>query len=284
MIRRVTDKLNGDRGFATTQALVLAAMLSLVAFALLRQFQTSSRDAAQRQSSVIALTAAEVGLERCTVAVVRVGDPLRSALVPDGRQVALATGDVRTMIALESETSKLSLRGGSPILLERLSAVVDERASDADAVKRILSDVQRADGPSLRVSAAARSSGTIAPLDRLFTTYSTSSGVDPWYANVEVLRALPGVSTAAAAAFAMGRDTVRGTSEEDAFPVTILGPLAAEHFSRQGGVFTCRAVAEHGAVRSVVALARVILVRGSETGNPEVEVLDEYRDSDWRVP
>jgi hypothetical protein len=184
-----------ERGFALVSVVVVAALIAIIATGLATMVRRLASESAVVTLDAETKAGTEAGLNRIILAYLRAGDPLRTALVPDGRPVAWSFAGKTLTLRAQAESGKLDLNAGDR---EHIAALLVRLIAQPAEQVRILSDLDAARAARTPFASVA---ALLSPLDRMgarrdlfeshFTVMTDQRGIDPSTAPPAVLETMP---------------------------------------------------------------------------------------------
>jgi hypothetical protein len=204
----------GRGGFVQIGALAgLLALAGVITFVLSESRgvidQTGALDHA-----MVGSTTADSGVRRLLSAINNADDNLESATGTTGDPLALETSGFSMELAIEGEGGKINPVTIARPILEGYVADASIPPEDRGKLLNVLAAVRETGDAAAAMDALhahlARAL-TLEQIERDFSTLTTLTGVDPQFASVRVLRAVPDISDAQAAEIVRQRSSKPGT-------------------------------------------------------------------------
>jgi hypothetical protein len=206
------QRSTGEEGFALLATLILLAILSGLATAMMVMTRDDLREATLARQLAEAKIAADNGLIRAIAALGDVADPLHTAFARPGAQVDLVFDGITVRVTVEHESGKLDLNFAQGELLEPALRLLDPTG---ERVARWLARIREARGARRLIAAFSEVlepvellDGTAEVFARHFTLLTGARGLTPHLVG-PVARALPGLEGGALEAGRTGLNPVQ---------------------------------------------------------------------------
>jgi len=258
-----------DLGFALISALVMAIIIGGLLISvqmLVRNIAVQSSDVSDEAELRASLTA---GLNRMIYAFATADDPLRAALVPDGRAVFWQFQHRGLTLRAQAESGKWDLNSGDR---DQIASLLRRLADDPGLQSRAMGIIDNARSRRVRLESVAT---VLTPLERMterrklfedhFTVATDQIGIDPLAASPETLDAITELSESMRQELLRARSAGRGYPDDISSSVTRLfvgeKPVytfraeTAEGFRRAGAMEAVVGFSEQGSI-SIFSWAR----------------------------
>lgn len=251
----VSGQALDERGFALVSVLIICSLIALLTLSFSTFVRGIASDSAKFSSDIRIRSLAEAGLNRMILAYAQTGDPLRTALFPDGRPVPWSFGGAKLTLRVQAESGKLDVNAADRPHIAALASRVFE---NPDQQGRFLNTLDAARTSGGRIDSIA---SLLGPFDRMtatrdvaeqhFTVTTNQRGFDMLTAPALVIRTMPALPETLADRIIASR------TEGQPPPMEQLPPSLAQRLVTERPIYTFRAdvtldTGRVGAMRAIV--------------------------------
>lgn len=190
-----------ENGFALVSSLIGSAILAVIATAIIAYSMQIARTSRDFVADIETDFSLDAGLNRILIAYSRPGDPLRDALVPDGRSVFWDFQGRKLRLHVEAESGKLDVNTAKPTHIAGVLKRLIEQDGLRNDILAALTDARSTQQPIRSIAEILppyqRMAATRDLLERYLTAWTGQTGVDLRTVSTLVLEATPDMSSAA---------------------------------------------------------------------------------------